>query len=236
LPQWYIYKLKNLGFRCDRTLNNTGCGVESGLETKEHFIQTILFQNRSKKFLEIGIGEFPNVKRIKLMQANKIQYTACDFEVVCSNHKRELAIRGIDAQSIKFASNKVGTYCWTLFEMLKNKEQFDIIYLDGHHTFYVDLPAVFLAHYILIPGGYFLVDDIQWTCNFLKNNMLRSFTEWHFYHRMYNLAEYEIEQQSMPHIKMIAEQILLGKLGYSKIEKYSTPFWWTLQKPISAEL
>jgi len=235
LPQWYIYKLKNLGFS-DRTFNNTGCEVELALETKEHFIRTILSQNKGKKFLEIEIGEYPNIKRVNLMQESEIQYTACDFEAVCKSHKKALEIRGIDTTNMKFASNRVGAYCWTLFEMLINKERFDVIYLDGHHTFYVDLPAIFLAHYILIPGGYLLVDDIEWTCNFLKNNLLRSFHDWYFYNRMYDLAEYEIEQQSIPHIKMITEQILVAELGYSKIESYSTPAWWTLQKPITAEL
>jgi hypothetical protein len=72
--------------------NNTGCEVELALETKEHFIRTILSQNKGKKFLEIGIGEYPNIKRVELMQESEIQYTACDFEAVCKSHKKALEI------------------------------------------------------------------------------------------------------------------------------------------------
>ena len=56
--------------------------------------------------------------------------------------------------------------------------------------------------------------------------------EWFFYRKMYDFAPYEEEQQSIPHIKMIAEAILIEKLGYQKIEQYSTALWWPLHKPI----
>ncbi len=233
LPQWYIYKLRNYNFKFHDVFNDNKNKVTTILGDKEHFIQAILSQSRGKKFLEIGIGEFPNIERINLMVKNNIQYTACDFEAVCISHKKELEIRNIDTQWIRFASNRVGTYCWTLFEMLSKNEQFDVIYLDGHHTFYIDLPAVFLAHHLLRPGGYLLVDDIQWTCNFLKNNMLHTFNEWYFYHKMYDLSVYEPEQQDVPHIKMIAEEVLLNRLGYFKKDEYSIPQWWTLQKPLT---
>jgi predicted O-methyltransferase YrrM len=209
--------------------------IEQRLQKKEQSLQTLLLQNGAKRFLEIGIGESPNLRRMQLMKENKIAYTACDFESVCDNHRKALALSGIDLQDIRFAGNRVGSYSWTLFEMLSRNERFDIIYLDGHHTFYVDLPAFMLAHQLLEPGGYFLVDDIQWTLDFLRNTFLRSFNDWYFYRKIYNFAEYEAEQQKMPHMKMIVEQYLMKAFGYIKLDDYSMPEWWALQKPLKTE-
>lgn len=230
MPLWYL---------CQRTsIHGSATGSSSDLEQagrvlqqKEEFLRVLLMQNKGKKFLEIGIGEFPNVERIRLMNDNNIGYTACDFTTVCDKHREELLLKGVDLHNLRFAGNRVGSYSWTLFEMLSRNERFDLVYLDGHHTFYVDLPAFVLAHQLLEPGGYFVIDDIQWTLEFLKETMSRSYDDWRFYKDIYNFAEYETEQQKMPHMKMIVEQILLKELGYRKVEEYSIPEWWVLQKP-----
>lgn len=141
-----------------------------------------------------------------------IEYTGCDFKSVCENHKRELDIRGIDSTNIIYIPNRVGTYTWTLFELMKNNKYFDIVYLDGHHTIYVDLPAFILADYLLKPGEVFLVDDIEWILSFLRNNMEKRFSYWYFYHKMYNFSDYTIVQYNMSHVKMIVKDILVNKL------------------------
>jgi predicted O-methyltransferase YrrM len=230
-PIWYLYKLKTSKSSSAVPVNED-ISVVQKIQNKEQFLQTLLLRNSSKRFLEIGIGESPNIQRIQLMQENKIMYTACDFKSVCDNHRKELESRRIATHDIRFAGNRVGSYSWTLFEMLSRNERYDIIYLDGHHTFYIDLPAFALAHQLLEPGGYFLVDDIKWTLEFLRETFLRSFNDWYFYRKMYNFEEYDLAQQKMPHMKMIAEQYLIKELGYKRLDDYSMPEWWALQKPI----
>src|SRR3989338_6954734 len=90
--------------------------------------------------------------------------------------------------------------------MLKRGEQYDVICVDGPHPFHIDLPAMILVDKLLKPGGHLLLDDIPWTLNFLKANMMRSLSQWYFYRTMYNFSDYTEEQQSLPHIKMIAEE------------------------------
>jgi len=166
------------------------------------------------------------------MLTNNVTYAGCDFLSICERHRKFLQQERINTGEIRFLSNRVGTYAWTLMELLRSGDQFDVIYLDGHHTFYVDLPAVVLCHFLLKPGGYFLLDDIFWTLNFMKRQFYNIPGEWFFYRKMYDFAPYEEKQQSIPHIKMMAETILIEKLGYQKIEQYSTPWWWALRKPI----
>lgn len=200
---------------------------------KEAVIRELLKKNPRGKFLEIGIGEFPRFDRFDLMKSLGISYVGCDFEGVCKSHERELKIKDTDTSLITFRSNFTGTYAWTLFEMVKAGEQYDVIYVDGHHTFYIDLPAMLLADQLLKPGGYLLVDDIFWTLDFLKENMKRSLSQWYFYRTMYNFSEYTPEQRALPHMRLIAEDILMKKLGYEQDSPHSLSHWWTLVKPIS---
>ena len=231
LPLWYVFKLKHL--RCLRTdpgvLSDEQ--VRKTLDQKEENVRAILSSGEIKSFLEIGIGELPNIERLRLMLANNVRYTGCDFTSVCDDHKRVLELSGVyDTRSIRFRSNSVGSYSWTLFEFLQRGEKFDLIYLDGHHTFYVDLPAIILADYLLKCGGYFLVDDITWTLELMRKIMFRYFRLWYFYRTTYDFSQYETSQQRIPHIQMMVEEFLIKRLGYCRLEQYSSDLWWALKK------
>lgn len=224
-PLWLIFRLRNLGF----TYVEKGTGEDPRV-SKERSIRTLLEVIPRGKFLEIGIGEFPHFERLKLVNEKNISYVGCDFKSVCESHKEELAIKEFNTENISFATNSTGTYSWTLFEMLQEGRQFDVIYVDGHHTFYIDLPAIILAEKLLKPGGYLLLDDIEWSLSFLKARMMRSLSQWYFYRTMYDFSQYTKEQQSLPHIKMIAEELLIKHSDYAKDESLSFPHWWVLRK------
>ena len=231
---WYVFKLrhKNYGSAPTPTVESGGRNWREWGEIQENNLRTILAGTPGQAFLEVGIGSSPRIQRLRSMLANNVTYTGCDFSSVCERHKKILQQERINTGKMRFLSNRLGTYAWTLMELLRSGDQFDVIYLDGHHTFYVDLPAVMLCHFLLKPGGYFLLDDIFWTLNFMKRQLYNMPGEWFFYRKVYDFASYEDEQQSMPHIKMMAEATLIERLGYQKIEQYSTPGWWTLRKPI----
>lgn len=226
VPAWYLFKLRNLGLTYAKI---STAGENPGI-AKESNIRKILSGIPNGRFLEIGIGEFPHFERLKLMNEQSISYTGCDFKSVSESHRKELAIKNFDTRNISFATNSTGTYSWTLFEMLQRGERFDVIYVDGHHTFYIDLPAMVLADKLLKPGGYLLLDDMEWSLSFLKTNMLRSLSQWYFYRTMYDFSQYTKEQQSLPHIKMIANELFVKHSGYTKDEGLSLPHWWTLRK------
>lgn len=234
LPGWLWFRLKNSTFRYDSPFAYSEEESMALLARKEFLVRTALERQAGGSFLEIGIGSFPNIERVRLMQERGVAYTACDFAGVCRFHESVLQRQGIDTGKITFAGNRVGTYSWTLFEMLRRGEQFDVVYLDGHHTFYVDLPALLLAHQLLKPGGLFLVDDVDWTLDFLKGNMLRSFGEWYIYRRAYDFAEYEPAERALPHIKLMVEAFLVERYGYRPAEGFAMPHWWALAKPAAA--
>jgi len=234
---WLFFRDKYFSNQNNTTVNLSSPKTTDDLsEKKENLIQSVLSDSGNKSFLEIGIGMNPNIERVKLLLKNHIRYTACDFEFVCKNHSSAIMNHFPEENltQIRFLGNKTGNYNWTLFELLKNKESFDLIYLDGSHTFYTDLPAFMLAHLLLKPCGILMIDDLEWTLNILKRNMAKSFFEYKFYRKMYDFSEYDERQQNTPHIKLITEELFLKHLHYSPISKYQNSHidWIALKKPV----
>lgn len=226
LPLWYLFRLKNnyVQIAYPKKMLNA-------VEDKEKIIPKILSLNTQKSFLEIGIGQFPNIERMKLLNKLRIKYLGLDFDYVCSDHKKELKLSGLLNKNIKYRGNKRGTYAWTLYELMKNENKYDLIYLDGHHTFYTDLPVVFLINQLLKPQGILMVDDLNWTLSFLKDNMFRCFIDWYFYNKIYDFSFYDEIQQRIPHIRMIVENVLITKYRYKILSQYQGSDFIVLRKP-----
>lgn len=57
------------------------------------------------------------------------------------------------------------SYIWRLMKMLEENPSpgFDFCYIDGAHTWFVDGFAFFLIDRFLLPGGYIVFDDLDWT-------------------------------------------------------------------------
>ncbi len=230
LPLWFIYKIK-YRLRSDKLMiKNDAQPKIQKLHSKEDVLQGLLAKNKSKSFLEIGIGQFPQISRLELIIKNNIKYTGLDFTSVCDDHLREVKRKGLNYRNIKYLGNHEGAYTWTLFQLFKNRKKFDIIYLDGHHTFYVDLPAIFLIDLLLKKSGLLIIDDINWTLSFLQKNMASNYLDWYFYRNMYDFSQYNYKQQHIPHIKMITEEIMLKHYNYKRLEQYRMEDTWVLVK------
>lgn len=204
---------------------------EPDAATKEARLQRCLEENQVNSFLEVGIGEWPHFERLKWFAQKNIAYSACDFKDVCEVHRIQTEAREIDSDSFRYLGNSHGSYSWTLFELMEKGEQFDAIYIDGHHTFLVDLPAFFLADRLLRPGGVMLIDDIRWTLDFVAQNMAKNFGEWQFYHRIYDRSQYSEAQCRLPHMRIIAESLILNELKYALLSDYSSTGWYVTKKP-----
>lgn len=57
------------------------------------------------------------------------------------------------------------SYTWRLMKLLEEDAtpRFDLCYLDGAHSWFVDGFAFFLVDRLLKPGGWIIFDDIDWT-------------------------------------------------------------------------
>lgn len=227
--EWKKFRKKHLpkGFNLPNYITTEDAQI---IDEKEQRIQEVIKMYSPSSFLEVGIGGEPVLSRMKIFNDKNIKYTGCDFQNVCDIHTEILKTEGISLNNITFIGNNEGTYCWNLFKMIEQNKKFDMIYIDGHHTFYVDFPTFVLCDYLLKDGGYLLVDDIKWTLDFMKGIMGRFFWQWHLYKDAYNFNDYTKEQQTIPHMKMIAEKIMIEKKGYNKVIEWSTDGWYVLQK------
>lgn len=236
LPAWLVFSLSHRGYR----RFGQSLGLAGGLSRldaaaivarHEEILRSFVVGRPDLRFLEIGIGAEPIIGRMKLLRESGTIYTGVDFDSVCRDHLGTLVRAGFPVEGVEYIGNRTGTYAWTLFDLMRSGRRFDVVYLDGHHTFYVDLPAFVLADRLLEPGGWLLVDDIRWTLAALRQTLTRQFSAWRFYHRQYDWSVYTGEQRSIPHVGLIAEALLIRELGYGLDETRSTPYWWALRKP-----
>lgn len=86
-----------------------------------------------------------------------------DFEHVCAERRADLVATGIADRNITFVGNASGTYLLNLIRLARNRETFDIIYLDDSHSIYVDLAAAVAAIRLLRLGALFLFDDVRFS-------------------------------------------------------------------------
>lgn len=234
--QWRGFQRRTARRLLDATEGAAPNGSASGavyvaLQRQEERLRALLRGCAPGRFLEIGIGPSPNIERLRLIRDAGMSYTGCDFKTVCDFHAKVIAQQLGSVPNLRLLGNTRGTYAWTLMELMRDGERFDIIYLDGHHTFYIDLPAFILADFLLSAGGTFCVDDLSWTLDFLSGNMAQRFDEWSFYHHAYDFSEYTEAQRAMPHIDLIVGEIMVKQLGYEVLERDREADWAVLRKP-----
>ncbi|QQN65482.1 hypothetical protein JIR23_07015 [Bradyrhizobium diazoefficiens] len=102
----------------------------------------LLRQNPGCRFLEIGVGPTFRRERFKAINEFGIHYVGLDLQHVCAERRADA---GITDRNITFMGNPSGTYLFNLIRLARNRETFDIIYLDGSHSIYVDLAAAIAA-------------------------------------------------------------------------------------------
>lgn len=121
----------------------------------------ILRQNPGCRFLEIGVVPTFRQERFRAINDLGIHYVGLDFEHVCAERRADLAAPGIADRNIAFLGNPSGTYLFNLIRLARIRETFDIIYLDGSHSIYVDLVAAIAAVRLLTPHALFLFEDVR---------------------------------------------------------------------------
>lgn len=119
----------------------------------------LLRQRSGCRFLQIGVGPTLRQERFRAINELDIRYVGLDFEHVCAQRRADMA--KARNRNITFLGNASGTYLFNLISLARNRETFDIVYLDGSHSIYVDLAAAIAAVRLLKPGALFLFDDVR---------------------------------------------------------------------------
>ena len=178
---------------------------------------------------EIGVDiGATSVELIKVLN-EKDTYYLFDFE----NVVRELSsdLEGINTNNVNIVpignTRKYGdSYSYNLAKLMlewrKNNKKFDVVYLDGAHTFIHDGVTVCILKEMLADGGYLILDDIEWslmksgTCNPDVNPTIRNF--------------YTDEQIECCQVGMVEECFLKTDSSFEKTEHSTT--WVAVYKKI----
>lgn len=189
----------------------------------------ILRQNPGGCFLEIGVGPIFRQERFKTIDELDIHYVGLDFEHVCAERRADLVAAGIADRNITFLGNPSGTYLFNLIRLARNREKFDIVYLDGSHSIYVDLAAAVAAVRLLRPGALFLFDDVRFS--FGRKHLIQSTTQYADANEANQLTESEANE---PHVTIIIRDYLIPLFSFEVERSCSDPDWIALRAPVSA--
>ena len=197
--------------------------VKGRRQQLENTLNELLCDYKGGSFLEIGLGPKVRIERAKLMQDMSISYTGLDFDEICKNHASVLADQGIT--DLEFIGNRVGSYLYNLIRLRRKGRMFDVIYLDGHHTLYIDFAAAFACVPLLKPNGVIAFDDVRWSLGAKEKNLKDS----EFYKDLYDFDLYEQDEKDECHIEVIIKEYLIPVFGLEICEKYSMPNWIALR-------
>lgn len=169
----------------------------------------MLRQNPGCRFLEIGLGPTFRQERFRAINELDIRCVGLDFEHVCAQRRADLAKARIADRNITFLGNASGTYLFNLIRLARDRETFDIIYLDGSHSIYVDLAAAIAAVRLLRPGALFLLDDVRFC--FGRRHLIPTTTQYADANEAKQLTE---DEASEAHVTIIIRDYLIPLFGF----------------------
>tara|TARA_Y100001933_G_C18953839_1_gene545062 strand:- start:519 stop:1277 length:759 start_codon:yes stop_codon:yes gene_type:complete len=192
-----------------------------------------LLDTKSKaiKIAEVGVGHgVTTLEIIKKMRPNDELdlFDRSDYVTIIKNRKicfnqrlpNDRAFNIPHDVLITFNSNTYklnDSYAWSLLKILEgnlhssNKKMWDIVYLDGSHRYDVDLAATACIKELLNVGGYFVLDDFNWSIR--KSSTLNNPS----FHKKYTK-----DQINSEHIKLIVNTILKTDKRFKEIQQLNS--------------
>ncbi len=180
----------------------------------------VLRQNPGCRFLEIGVG--PSLGAVQGLCGSGLR--TC----LRPTPGRSGGGRHRD-RNITFLGNPSGTYLFNLIRLARKRETFEIVYLDGSHSIYVDLAAAIAAVRLLRPGALFLFDDVRFC--FGRKHLIQTTTQYADANESKQLTQ---DEASEPHVTIIIRDYLVPLFSFEVERSWSDPDWIALRAPRSA--
>lgn len=116
------------------------------------------------------------------------------------------------------------SFTWELAKRIASgeKNEYDMIYIDGGHTLDTTATVFLLANTLLKQGGVLIFDDLNWTISKSPHYISQIEKGREIY------KEYSSEEKKFPAIKFIAEEIV-PSLGYKEISRVNEK-WVVFEK------
>jgi len=177
--------------------------LEQG-QTVSNFIR----QHRVKNILELGFRY--GVSTCYMAAARDEQgggsITTIDLELVRTHEPNiEQLLERIGLQDKVTWYYEPTSYIWRLMKFIEEdpSPRFDLCYIDGAHTWFVDGFAFFLVDRLLRPNGWIIFDDLNWTFAADSNLMNK---DW--------VKAMPIEERETPQVRKVYELLVKPHPSY----------------------
>jgi predicted O-methyltransferase YrrM len=129
-------------------------------------IRFIKANNADPMFAEFGVGVGATTLEVAKILDNHGEIHIFDFHESVQELRYDLHVRGFTNVHPHGNTNKHwDSYHWSVSKLLEEgkTEQFDLIYIDGAHTYLHDALIFFMADRILKVNGIMIFDDWSWS-------------------------------------------------------------------------
>jgi predicted O-methyltransferase YrrM len=164
------------------------------------------------------------------MAAAGAQVTTVDFAGAAYDPSPETVLARAGVADRVTIVREFSTYTWWLKEQIAARADahgnvepvFDFVYLDGAKNWTIDGLAVVLAEKLLRPGGWLLMDDLEWT---YAQDPARGATDG-IVHR--DLSEPE---RTEPHLRAVFDLIVAQHPSFTELRRQDEWWGWARKAP-----
>jgi len=168
---------------------------------------------------EVGVGIGATTLRMAEIMDNRGELHIFDREQVANELYGDLVGRGFTNIVNHPNSHRIwDSYHWSMAKMISEgrAEMFDLVYVDGAHTYLHDGLAFFLSDRLMKVGGLIVFDDYGW--RFSASTAKTKFE---------NLTQ---EQRETPQIKMVVDDLVEHHIAFEtvvpkKVYRKTTSVW-----------
>lgn len=131
-------------------------------------ITAFIHRNQIKNILELGCGQGVSTCYMAgaIDELGHGSITTIDFESARNATPNiEELLKSLGLLKYVTVYFEPTSYIWRLMKLIEENPapRFDFCYVDGAHSWFVDGFAFFLVDRLLIPGGWIIFDDLDWT-------------------------------------------------------------------------
>jgi predicted O-methyltransferase YrrM len=164
------------------------------------------------------------------MAAAGAQVTTVDFAGAAYNPSPEEVVARAGVSERVAVVREYSSYTWWLKELIAARSDahgnvepcFDFVYLDGAKNWTIDGLAVVLVEKLLRPGGWLLMDDLEWT---YAQDPGREATDG-IVHRELSEAE-----RTEPHLRAVFDLIVAQHPSFTELRRQDEWWGWARKAP-----
>ena len=146
------------------------------------------------------------------------------LDAKAANPNIESLLKKLDLEQFVSVYYEPTSYTWRLMKFLEETPppQFDLCFIDGAHDWFVDGFAFYLVDKLLLPGGWMIFDDLDWTFSsspsLKKSDFVRSMP---------------VEEKTTPQIRKVYELLVKTHPSYDTF--FEKDGWAYAQKKKNAD-